>query len=43
VGWQDDGSPAAQDTLDRISATKLGEAGQSINLMLITLCREYEY
>jgi peptide/nickel transport system permease protein len=43
VGWQDDGSPAVQDTLDRISATKLGEAGQSINLMLFTLCREYEY
>ena len=43
VGWQDDGSPAAQDTLDRLSATKLGEAGQCINLMLITLCREYEY
>jgi hypothetical protein len=43
VGWSDDGLTPADDTMDRISATKLGEAGQMVNLALITLSREYEY
>ena len=43
VGWSDDGIPPTQDTADKISASKLGEAGQAINLALITLGREYDY
>jgi hypothetical protein len=43
VGWSDDGTPPTKDTADKISATKLGEAGQAINLALITLGREYDY
>lgn len=43
VGWSDDGIPPTQDTADKISAAKLGEAGQAINLALITLGREYDY
>jgi len=43
VGWRDEGLLPAQDTPDQISATKLSDAGQAINLALITLAREYEY
>jgi len=43
VGWDNNAIPPTQDTADRISASKLGEAGQVINLALITLSREYEY
>jgi len=43
VGWSDDGIPPQEDTVDRISVSQLGAAGQAINLALITLSREYEY
>jgi len=43
VNWRIDGIPPAEDTIDRISISKLGEAGQAINLALITLGREYDY
>ncbi len=43
VNWRLDGIPPSEDTTDKISISKLGEAGQAINLALITLGREYDY
>ena len=35
--------PASGDTVETLDMTQLGRAGQTINLMLITLSREYAY
>ncbi|MGB9879778.1 MAG: M28 family metallopeptidase, partial [Anaerolineae bacterium] len=43
VGWNDDGLPPTEDTLEHINPAQLSAAGQAINLALITLGREYEY
>ena len=43
IGWSDAFLPSSQDTVDTISASKLAEAGQAINLALITISREYDY
>jgi ABC-type dipeptide/oligopeptide/nickel transport system permease subunit len=43
IGWGDDGSVPTQDTVDKISVSQLGEAGEAVNLALITLGREYDY
>ena len=43
IGWANGQTPPEQDTFDTLSAARLGEAGQVINLTLITLSREYAY
>ena len=43
VGWGDDQTPLAGDTRESLSAAKLADAGQVVNLALITLSREYSY
>ena len=43
IGWSDAFLPPRRDTADTISASKLAQAGQAINLALITISREYDY
>jgi hypothetical protein len=43
IGWSEDHTPATEDTVDTLSEVKLDGAGQTINLALITLAREYDY
>ena len=43
IGWADAHIPVREDTLEELDEGKLGQAGQAINLLLITVSREYEY
>ena len=43
VGWNNPDLHPAEDTVDLVSSARLSEAGHLINLMLITLSREYDY
>ncbi len=43
VGWAGSQTPPLQDTFDTLNPDRLGEAGQVVNLALITLSREYAY
>jgi len=43
VGWSEDPTAPTEDTVSTLSATQLGGAGQTINLALITVGREYAY
>ncbi len=43
VQWSDDGLTPAEDVLENISFDQLAAAGQTINLALITVGREYDY
>jgi hypothetical protein len=43
IGWADSQIPVREDTAELLDAGKLGQAGQAINLMLITASREYDY
>ncbi len=43
VGWSDDRALPTEDTAHSLSEAQLGSAGQTVNLALITLAREYDY
>jgi ABC-type dipeptide/oligopeptide/nickel transport system permease subunit len=43
VAWSDDRTPPTEDTVNTLSEAQLGSAGQTLNLALITLAREYAY
>jgi len=43
VGWAGDPASLEQDTFESLDPIRLGDAGQVINLALITLSREYDY
>jgi peptide/nickel transport system permease protein len=43
IGWAGGQIPVREDTADRLDEGKLSQAGQAINLMLITASREYDY
>jgi ABC-type dipeptide/oligopeptide/nickel transport system permease subunit len=43
ISWADSQIPVREDTAELLDAGKLGQAGQAINLMLITASREYDY
>ncbi len=43
LGWNDDSTSPTEDTVYTLSEAQLDSAGQTINLALITLAREYAY
>jgi ABC-type dipeptide/oligopeptide/nickel transport system permease subunit len=43
IGWADSQIAVGEDTADLLDAGKLSQAGQAVNLMLITASREYDY
>jgi hypothetical protein len=43
IGWAGSQIPVREDTADLLDAGKLSQAGQAINLLLITASREYDY
>lgn len=43
VGWSDDHTLPTEDNANSLSEAQLGSAGQTVNLALITLSREYDY
>jgi hypothetical protein len=43
IGWADSPIPVREDTADLLDTGKLSQAGQAINLLLITASREYDY
>jgi len=43
IGWSDSFLPPERDSADTMSASRLAQAGQAINLTLITISREYDY
>jgi hypothetical protein len=43
IEWEDARLPAVEDVAAALDPTLLGQAGHAVNLMLITLSREYDY